>query len=163
MVIFKLDQVPEMTRGRGVRLQRYKEQGLADVATFKGADGCDVDGFLIKPSGWEAGKSYPMVLNIHGGPNGMYAARLGQEREVVLVSFATASPAFAAQMADFLFQPQRLNVAVTRPRTKLILVGSHYMLSADQYDPSQTEIMDMLRDLINNCLHLTVPGGNLNE
>jgi topoisomerase IV subunit A len=31
--------VPEMTRGRGVRLQRYKEKGLADVATFKGSDG----------------------------------------------------------------------------------------------------------------------------
>lgn len=87
----------------------------------------------------------------------------GQEREVVLVSFATASPKFAAQMADFLFQPQRLNVAVTRPRTKLILVGSHHMLAADQYDPNQTETMDMLRDLIGSCLHLTVPGGNLNE
>ncbi len=48
----------------------------------------------------------------------------GQEREVVLVSFATASPRFAAQVADFLFQPQRLNVAVTRPRTKLIRVGA---------------------------------------
>jgi len=87
----------------------------------------------------------------------------GQEREVVIISFATASPKFAAQMAEFLFQPQRLNVAVTRPRTKLILVGSHYMLSADQYDPGQTELMDMLRDLISNCQHLTVPGGNLNE
>ena len=87
----------------------------------------------------------------------------GQEREVVIVSFATASPKFAAQMAEFLFQPQRLNVAVTRPRTKLIMVGSHNMLSADQYDPGQTEIMNMLRDLIGNCLQLTVPGGNLNE
>ncbi len=39
MVVFPLNQVPEMTRGRGVRLQRYKEKGLSDVATFKGADG----------------------------------------------------------------------------------------------------------------------------
>ena len=39
MVIFPLDQVPEMSRGRGVRLQRYKEKGLSDVKTFKGADG----------------------------------------------------------------------------------------------------------------------------
>ena len=39
MVIFPLDQVPEMTRGRGVRLQRYKEKGLSDVTTFKAADG----------------------------------------------------------------------------------------------------------------------------
>ena len=85
----------------------------------------------------------------------------GQERDVVLVSFATASPKFAAQVADFLFQPQRLNVAVTRPRTKLILVGSHHMLEADQFDPNQVETMDLLRDLIGSCLHLTVPNGDL--
>jgi len=87
----------------------------------------------------------------------------GQERDVVLVSFATASPKFAAQVADFLFQPQRLNVAVTRPRTKLILVGSHHMLNADQYDPEQAETMRMLRDLIDSCLVLTVPNGRLSE
>jgi topoisomerase-4 subunit A len=39
MVIFPLDQVPEMNRGRGVRLQRYREKGLADVTTFKADDG----------------------------------------------------------------------------------------------------------------------------
>jgi topoisomerase-4 subunit A len=39
MVIFALDQVPEMGRGRGVRLQRYKDGGLSDITTFKGGDG----------------------------------------------------------------------------------------------------------------------------
>ena len=39
MVVFGLDQLPEMTRGSGVRLQRYKDGGLSDVKTFKGADG----------------------------------------------------------------------------------------------------------------------------
>ncbi|WP_416192908.1 DNA topoisomerase IV subunit A [Nitrobacter sp. TKz-YC01] len=34
MVIFPLDQVPEMARGRGVRLQKYKGAGLSDVAVF---------------------------------------------------------------------------------------------------------------------------------
>ena len=34
MVIFALDQVPEMARGAGVRLQRYKDGGLSDVTTF---------------------------------------------------------------------------------------------------------------------------------
>ena len=85
----------------------------------------------------------------------------GQEREVIIVSFATASAKFASQMADFLFQPQRLNVAVTRPRTKLILVGSHHMLEADQYDESQKETMDRLRDLISGCHQITVPNGIL--
>jgi len=39
MVIFPIEQVPEMGRGRGVRLQRYKDGGLSDVATFKADDG----------------------------------------------------------------------------------------------------------------------------
>ncbi len=39
MLIFPLDQVPEMARGRGVRLQRYKDGGLSDVKTFKAEEG----------------------------------------------------------------------------------------------------------------------------
>lgn len=85
----------------------------------------------------------------------------GQEREVILVSFTTASPKFAAQVADFLFSPNRLNVAVTRPRSKLILVGSHEMLVADEYDPSKKETLDLIRDLIQNSKQITVPNGNL--
>jgi len=39
MLIFPIEQLPEMARGSGVRLQRYKDGGLSDVKTFKGADG----------------------------------------------------------------------------------------------------------------------------
>jgi topoisomerase IV subunit A len=39
MLLFPLAQVPEMERGRGVRLQRYKDGGLSDVKTFKGSEG----------------------------------------------------------------------------------------------------------------------------
>ena len=39
MLIFPIDQVPEMARGRGVRLQKYKDGGLSDIATFAAADG----------------------------------------------------------------------------------------------------------------------------
>jgi topoisomerase-4 subunit A len=39
LVIFPLDQVPDMVRGRGVRLQRYKDGGLSDLKTFKAGEG----------------------------------------------------------------------------------------------------------------------------
>ncbi len=39
MVIFPLEQVPEMSRGKGVRLQRYKDGGVADIRCFVIADG----------------------------------------------------------------------------------------------------------------------------
>jgi topoisomerase-4 subunit A len=34
MIVFPIEQVPEMTRGRGVRLQRFKDGGLSDIKTF---------------------------------------------------------------------------------------------------------------------------------
>jgi len=39
MLLFPIDQVPEMTRGRGVRLQKYRDGGLSDVATFDSGEG----------------------------------------------------------------------------------------------------------------------------
>ncbi|NRB02540.1 MAG: DNA topoisomerase IV subunit A [Rhodobacteraceae bacterium] len=39
VLVFGLDELPEMTRGKGVRLQRYKDGGLSDATTFTRADG----------------------------------------------------------------------------------------------------------------------------
>ncbi len=39
MVIFPISQVPEMPRGKGVRLQRFKDGGIADARVFDGAVG----------------------------------------------------------------------------------------------------------------------------
>jgi topoisomerase-4 subunit A len=38
-VVFKLDQVPEMSRGKGVILQKYKDGGLSDLKTFNWKQG----------------------------------------------------------------------------------------------------------------------------
>ncbi|MBD8875049.1 DNA topoisomerase IV subunit A [Roseibium polysiphoniae] len=39
LLIFPLSQITQMTRGRGVRLQRYRDGDLSDIRTFKGDDG----------------------------------------------------------------------------------------------------------------------------
>ena len=39
MIIFKLSELPEMARGKGVRLQKFKDGGLSDVQAFKLKDG----------------------------------------------------------------------------------------------------------------------------
>jgi topoisomerase-4 subunit A len=39
LLVFPLDQVPEMARGGGVILQRYKDGGLADAKVFRLAEG----------------------------------------------------------------------------------------------------------------------------
>ncbi len=39
VLVFPLDELPEMARGKGVRLQKYKDGGLSDVTTFTLSDG----------------------------------------------------------------------------------------------------------------------------
>jgi topoisomerase IV subunit A len=39
LIIFKLSELPEMTRGKGVRLQKFKDGGLSDARTFNRKEG----------------------------------------------------------------------------------------------------------------------------
>jgi DNA replication ATP-dependent helicase Dna2 len=84
----------------------------------------------------------------------------GQEREAVIVSLTTSNPTFAAHLSEFFFQPERLNVAITRPRTKLIIVGSRHVLQATPEDPDQQASVALFRDLLATCAYHTLePGG----
>ena len=49
---------------------------------YKSSDGWAVEGFFVKPFGWQAGKKYPMVLVIHGGPEGMFGVDWYHEFQV---------------------------------------------------------------------------------
>jgi dipeptidyl aminopeptidase/acylaminoacyl peptidase len=44
--------------------------GPVEDISFKSKDGTEVHGLFTKPASFEAGKKYPMLLRIHGGPNG---------------------------------------------------------------------------------------------
>lgn len=39
---------------------------------FRGAGGDSVQGFIVKPPQWTAGQKYPVILLIHGGPQGAW-------------------------------------------------------------------------------------------
>ncbi|HTU32885.1 MAG TPA: S9 family peptidase [Candidatus Acidoferrum sp.] len=57
---------------------------LASVqrVAYKSTDGWPIDGFLVKPIGWESGKKYPMILSVHGGPAGQYGVDWYHEFQV---------------------------------------------------------------------------------
>jgi dipeptidyl aminopeptidase/acylaminoacyl peptidase len=46
------------------------ELGITEDFTSKSKDGSVADSLLVKPASYDAGKLYPMLLMIHGGPNG---------------------------------------------------------------------------------------------
>jgi dipeptidyl aminopeptidase/acylaminoacyl peptidase len=63
----------------------FREQvQLAPVARvpYKSTDGWAIDGFLVKPLGWQPGQKYPMVLSIHGGPAGQYGVEWDHEFQI---------------------------------------------------------------------------------
>ena len=51
--------------------------------TFRSRDGQEVDGWVIRPSGYEPGKKYPGVLNIHGGPKAAYGSQYYHEMQLL--------------------------------------------------------------------------------
>jgi len=51
LLVFPLDDLPEMTRGQGVQLQRYRDGGLSDAIAFRFAEG------LSWPMGGEGGRT----------------------------------------------------------------------------------------------------------
>ncbi|MET0648565.1 MAG: S9 family peptidase [Pyrinomonadaceae bacterium] len=64
------------------RLWPQLQLSAVERMTYKGADGWDVDGFLVRPVGWREGVKYPLVLSIHGGPASMYGVDWFHEFQV---------------------------------------------------------------------------------
>jgi dipeptidyl aminopeptidase/acylaminoacyl peptidase len=46
--------------------------GDSEVITWKSSDGLEIEGVLLKPVGFEAGKRYPLLVVAHGGPAGAF-------------------------------------------------------------------------------------------
>jgi dipeptidyl aminopeptidase/acylaminoacyl peptidase len=70
-------EVQALENGALRRLSHQNDAWLAEVAlatteefTSKSADGTEVHNLMYKPSGFVAGRKYPTLLFIHGGPNG---------------------------------------------------------------------------------------------
>jgi dipeptidyl aminopeptidase/acylaminoacyl peptidase len=60
-----------VTRVNEVLLSQIDMRAMESF-TFKGAENADVQGFLIKPPGFDPSKKYPLKFLIHGGPQGAW-------------------------------------------------------------------------------------------
>ena len=81
----------------------------------------------------------------------------GQERELVILSLATGDERFLGAVAEFFFQPQRLNVAITRARTKLIVVGPALAEVPDMEQEPLRRWIGQYVDLLRHLKRVTVP------
>ena len=73
--LFRIDQTGKIVK----RLTSTNDEKLRSIEMnpkeefwFEGAAGAKVHGFIVKPAGFDAAKTYPMILLVHGGPQGQW-------------------------------------------------------------------------------------------
>ncbi|MFT3790086.1 MAG: S9 family peptidase [Rudaea sp.] len=86
----------ELTNQNSTRMA-FVETGAFEPFTFKGANGDSVQGYMVKPVGFDKSKKYPVAFLIHGGPQGAFGndwsyrwnpqTYAGQGFAVVMVNF----------------------------------------------------------------------------
>ncbi|MFO7661540.1 MAG: S9 family peptidase [Chloroflexota bacterium] len=71
--------VTDLSGGKPKELTTLNRDWLPEIRTgaieevwFKAADGCDLQGWILKPPGFDPAKRYPSILQIHGGPQMQY-------------------------------------------------------------------------------------------
>lgn len=80
----------EVTTGEIKQLTSVNEKFLASITlaqpeqiSFEASDGTPLHGWIMKPAGYEVGKKYPLILEVHGGPHAMYANSYFNEFQVL--------------------------------------------------------------------------------
>ena len=68
----------------------------------------------------------------------------GQEAAVVIYAMTTSSPEDAPRGMEFLYDPNRFNVATSRARCASIVVGSPRLFSPECRTPRQMELANVL-------------------
>jgi len=75
----------------------------------------------------------------------------GQERELIILSLVTTDPIFLIGIGEFLFQPQRINVSITRAKSRLIIIGPEPPDSDLFADTHVRQWVGDYNDLIRHC------------
>jgi len=75
--VWKLDlskkKAPERLTFHNLDLEQEVDIRPAETLWVDSADGHRIQVFIVKPHGFDPSKKYPLVFNVHGGPQGMWA------------------------------------------------------------------------------------------
>jgi hypothetical protein len=97
----------------------FREQGLAILSPHRAQNSAILH--ELATLGWAYGE-LPVVDSVE--------RMQGNEREMIVVSYAVADREYAEREAEFLLDPNRFNVSITRPRAKLVVLMSDEVLRA---------------------------------
>jgi dipeptidyl aminopeptidase/acylaminoacyl peptidase len=105
---------------------------------YRGAGGAEVHGFVIKPSGFDPAKKYPLVVVIHGGPQQMFGNAFRSEFQlyaaegyVVFFPNPRGSPGYGQKFID------EINRDWDGKVVDDIMAGVDYMVQTGYVDASR--------------------------
>lgn len=76
----------EVRRITGCNDELFNELTLAapEYMSYKGADGWDMDGWILKPQDFDVARKYPLIVEIHGGPHTQYGYGFFHEMQLLV-------------------------------------------------------------------------------
>jgi dipeptidyl aminopeptidase/acylaminoacyl peptidase len=120
--------------------------GEFETVRWKSSDGKEIEGILIKPVGYEAGKRYPLITQLHGGPagsdmNGFYAGHGSYVHIFAANGYAVLKPNYRG--SDQYGEKFRMQIAgdyFTQAHDDIQL-GIDYLIARGIADPAKLGMM----------------------
>ncbi|MEM9996840.1 MAG: S9 family peptidase [Bacteroidota bacterium] len=88
----------------------YRDLGTVEELTWTAEDGLDVQGWIIRPPGYEEGRQYPLLVEVHGGPIASYGPHFSPEFQlfaaddyIVFYPNPRGSTGYGEAFADLLY------------------------------------------------------------
>lgn len=75
-------QAPLRLTNSNAAMLDHRPAGTVEEITWKSFDGREIQGWVMRPPDFEAGKKYPMILDIHGGPHLMYGIEFNHQMQM---------------------------------------------------------------------------------
>jgi DNA replication ATP-dependent helicase Dna2 len=146
------------TLDRSARTQNFRDAELvADLCVATVDGGLPLDHIGVVTPYRSQGRA---IRNLLSQRFGRVAARKvvadtvermqGQERELIILSVATGDEVFLGAVAPFFFQPERLNVSITRPMSKLIVIGPELVAGLDLEDETLKQWVEQYRSFVSH-------------
>ncbi|OAV75463.1 Prolyl tripeptidyl peptidase precursor [Bacteroidales bacterium Barb7] len=107
--IYFLDRKGGLSPLTSINTQLFAEHNVVEPVeiTFTNREGRELNGYVLPPAGYEKGKKYPAILDIHGGPKSVYKASFFHEMQywanqgyAVFFTNPTGSDGRGAEFAD---------------------------------------------------------------
>lgn len=75
------------TRLSDINNYSYPELSKTEIISWKSFDGRDIEGILTYPKNYKKGIKYPIILQIHGGPAGVFSERFNGRPGIYMTEY----------------------------------------------------------------------------